>query len=183
MSRLDCNRGQAVTALAAAAVVITGLAVADAAGWRVNATPSMPLGLWRLQPNATPLYHGEVVVVCLPDTAVLQAATQRGYLPPGNCPGGFEPLLKPVAAMAGDVVTVAAAGVVVNGQAVPATAQLDQDSAGRHLQPVPPGSYPVAPGEIWLLSGHNRRSFDSRYFGPVPVANVQGIAQPVWVLP
>jgi type IV secretory pathway protease TraF len=39
----------------------------------------------------------------------------------------------------------------------------------------------VPPGQVWLLSGHDSRSFDSRYFGPVPVANVQGVARPVWV--
>ena len=45
------------------------------------------------------------------------------------------------------------------------------------------GAYPVAPKEVWLLSGHDPRSFDSRYFGPVPEAkSVQGIARPVWVL-
>jgi type IV secretory pathway protease TraF len=40
----------------------------------------------------------------------------------------------------------------------------------------------VGSGDIWVLSGHDPRSFDSRYFGPVPVANVQGEARPLWVL-
>jgi conjugative transfer signal peptidase TraF len=176
------KNGRAVAAVAAAAVVIAGLAGANGAGLRVNATPSMPLGLWRMVPDDAPLRRGEVVVVCLPDTAPVRAGMERGYILPGNCPGGFEPLLKPIAATAGDVVAVSAAGVAVNGQQVHGTAQLAQDSAGRPLRSMAAGAYPVASGEMWLLSGHDPRSFDSRYLGPVPTANVQGIARPLWVL-
>jgi type IV secretory pathway protease TraF len=38
------------------------------------------------------------------------------------------------------------------------------------------------PGQVWLLSGHDPRSFDSRYFGAIPTANVRGVARPLWVL-
>jgi type IV secretory pathway protease TraF len=50
------------------------------------------------------------------------------------------------------------------------------------LHPIPAGSYRVGPEDVWLLSSHDPRSFDSRYFGAVPVANVLGIAHPLWVL-
>ena len=168
--------------LAASAVVIAGLAGANAVGMRINATPSMPIGLWRMVPDQTPLRRGEVVVVCPPDTVSVRIAEERGYISLGDCTGGSEPLVKPIAATAGDLVAVSAAGVAVNGHALHGTVQLAHDSAGRLLRPVPAGAYPVAHGEVWLLSGHDPRSFDSRYFGPVPEANVQGIAQPVWVL-
>lgn len=161
---------------------MAGLAGAHAAGLRVNGTPSMPLGLWRVVTDHAPLRRGEIVAICPPDTAPVQAGAERGYIPPGRCPGGYEPLLKPIAATSGDVVAVSTSGVAVNGEVLQDTAQLAQDSAGRPLKPVAAGVYPVAPGEVWLLSGHDPRSFDSRYFGPVPAANVQGIARPVWVL-
>jgi conjugative transfer signal peptidase TraF len=90
-------------------------------------------------------------------------------------------MLRPVVAVAGDMVTVTAEGITVNGHPVPGSAPLDRDSSGRQLQPVPLGSYRLAPGQIWLSSGHDPRSFDSRYFGPVPVASVRGIASPVLV--
>lgn len=163
-------------------VVMIALMGANAAGLRVNSTPSMPLGLWRVVEDRSPLQRGEIVAVCPPDTAAVRVGVERGYIPSGRCPGGYEPLVKPVVAAEGDIVAVSGAGVTVDGQAVQDTAPLAQDSAGRALQPYPPGAYPVAPGEIWLLSGHDPRSFDSRYFGPVPAANVRGIARPVWVL-
>jgi conjugative transfer signal peptidase TraF len=161
---------------------MVGLAGADAAGLRFNSTPSMPIGLWRVAATEGPLQRGDNVIVCPPDTAAVRTGTRRGYIQPGLCPGGYEPLVKPVAAVVGDVVTVSVAGVAVNGQQVTNTAQLAQDSAGRVLRPFPAGAYAVAAGEVWLLSGHDPRSFDSRYFGPVPAANVQGIARSIWVL-
>jgi conjugative transfer signal peptidase TraF len=122
-----------------------------------------------------------VVVLCLPPGPGTRLALRRGYIGPGVCPGGTEPLLKPVAAIAGDVVRVTAAGIVVNGMPVPNTAALARDSAGRPLQPVAIGTYPVQPGEVWLLSSLAANSFDSRYLGPVPVAGIRGLARPVWV--
>jgi conjugative transfer signal peptidase TraF len=159
-----------------------GIVLAGAAGLRVNATASMPRGLWRIAATEARVERGEIVSVCPPDGAAIREAARRGYFPAGPCPGGYEPLVKPVAAIAGDLVAITAAGVAVNGELVADTASLEVDSAGRPLQPIPAGTYRVPAGAVWLLSGHDPRSFDSRYFGAVPAANIQGIARPVWVI-
>jgi type IV secretory pathway protease TraF len=39
----------------------------------------------------------------------------RGYLRPGLCEGGVQPVIKPVVAVAGDVVDLGPAAVIVNG--------------------------------------------------------------------
>jgi conjugative transfer signal peptidase TraF len=171
----------------AIAVSITGvmmmatLAVGEAAGLRINATASMPRGLWRVQAGE-PIARGTIVTVCPPDQADIREAAQRGYIPSGGCPGGYEPLVKPVAAIAGDLVAVTPQGIAVDGKLVVDTGPLAEDKAGRPLHPIPIGAYRVEPGEVWLLSGHDPRSYDSRYFGPLPVANVTGVARPLWVL-
>ena len=164
------------------ALIAASLASASVAGLRFNNTPSMPRGLWRVVEADASLRRGEVVAICPPDTPVFRQGIARGYVPAGGCPGGFEPLLKPIAAMVGDTVSVSPAGVTVNGRMVDGTAQLTRDSAGRSLQPFEAGVYAVAPGQVWLLSNYDPRSFDSRYYGPMPAANVQGVARPVWVL-
>ena len=71
----------------------------------------------------------------------------------------------------------------MNGQEIEGTALRPADSAGRTLAAVQTGAYLVAPGSIWLASAHDPRSFDSRYFGAVPLANVRGVAAPVFVIP
>lgn len=183
------RHGDAVTRrfpiVLALGVTLTGLLLlgAGATGLRVNATASMPRGLWRVAPAAGPIPRGAIVSLCLPQGPLLRLALRRGYLGAGPCPGGAEPLLKPVAAIAGDVVRVTAAGIAVNGTLLPNSAALKQDSAGRPLRPVPPGTWRVAPGAVWLVSTYAARSFDSRYFGPVPVSAVHGTARPVWVFP
>ena len=167
---------------AAGALLAGTLGTAWLVGLRVNGTASMPRGLWQVKAVEKPLRRGEIVAVCLPDTTPIREAAARGYLPAGNCPGAHEPLVKPIAAVTGDVVTVTRQGIAVDGQPVENTAQLQKDSAGRPLRPVPAGVYEVMPGQIWLLSGHDPRSFDSRYFGAVPAADVRGVARPLWVL-
>jgi conjugative transfer signal peptidase TraF len=175
------RRGLAV-AIGAVGTLMLGIAMAGAAGLRVNATASMPRGLWRVAATEARVARGAIVSVCPPDGATIREAARRGYLPAGPCLGGYEPLLKPVAAIAGDLVTITAAGVAVNGELVADTAPLGEDGAGRPLRPIPAGTYRVPDGAVWLLSGHDPRSFDSRYFGAVPTANIQGLARPVWVI-
>ncbi|MDB5402709.1 MAG: traF [Rhodopila sp.] len=181
-SRLARSQQPGPTACAFGTLVAATLVTAWAVGLRVNDTTSMPRGLWQVSGVAAPLRRGQIVTVCLPDTASSRVAVARGYLDAGTCSGGYEPLVKPIAAVAGDLVTVTPQGVNVDGRLVDNTAQRVRDSAGRPLRPFPPGVYPVMPGQVWLLSGHDGRSFDSRYFGPVPVTNVRGLARPLWVL-
>jgi conjugative transfer signal peptidase TraF len=172
-----------VVALCVVAALILGVLVAARfAGLRINTTDSMPRGLWRVEQDK-PIERGDIVAICPPENRVIREATGRGYIPVGDCPGGYEPLVKPVAAVGGDVVTVAPDGIAVNDKSIENTAQLARDSADRPLHPMPAGTYRVESGQLWLLSGHDPRSFDSRYFGPMPVSSVQAVARPVWVIP
>lgn len=172
-------RRSAVGLLGVLAAVLGTLVGAEAAGLRLNTSVSMPRGVWRVVPVGAELRRGDVVALCLPGPAAREALA-RGYVAAGGCPDGAEPLVKPVAAIAGDVVRVTAAGIAVNGVALPHTAPLARDGGGRPLRAVPVGTYEVAAGQAWVLSGHDSRSFDSRYFGPVSVKQLIGAAYPVW---
>ncbi len=175
------RRRRTLAACAALASVLGGLAAAVAGGVRWNGSASMPQGLWLLAPADSAIRRGEIVAACPPDTIAVREAALRGYIPAGRCPDGLEPLLKTAAAVAGDMVMVTRSGVTVNGVPVEDTMPLDRDGTGRRLQPFPVGAHSVPPGQIWLLSSHQPLGFDSRYFGPVPAANVRGVARPVWV--
>src|SRR3954463_13578659 len=133
-----------------------------AAGLTWNATPSMPEGIWRTTIASGTIARGDIVVVC-PSEAATQLGLARGYLEPGSaCPGGSAALLKPVAALPGDTVTVTADGVAINGTPIPHSAALPADEAGRALKSTASGAYAVMHNEIWVISGHDPRSFDSR---------------------
>ena len=175
------RRRRTLAAFAVLASVLGGLAAVAAGGVRWNGSASMPQGLWMLARANSAIRRGEIVAACPPDTIAIREAALRGYIPAGRCPDGLEPLLKTAAAVAGDKVIVTRSGVTVNGVPVEDTTPLDHDSTGRRLRPFPAGAHFVPLGQIWLLSSHQTLGFDSRYFGPVPAANVQGVARPIWV--
>jgi conjugative transfer signal peptidase TraF len=163
-----------------AAALAAAVQLAGAAGLRINHTASLPMGLWRIETPGGAIERGDIVSICPPDTDVFRVARTRGYVPYGRCPGGYEPLLKPVAAIAGDIVTVTPGRLLVNDEALPNSVALAADSAGRPLPRYAAGIFTVPEGELWLVSSFNGASFDSRYFGAVPASLVIGTARPVW---
>jgi conjugative transfer signal peptidase TraF len=152
----------------------------DAAGLRWNGAPSYPRGLWRIVAPYDPAHgRGSLVLFCAPDSPLMRSARERGYLRAGLCPGGTGALLKRVVAVPGDRVTVTAKGVSVNGRELPNSRPLPADSAGRPLARA--GGARLSAGEVWVMSEYNPRSFDSRYYGPIETARLQGVVRPVFV--
>src|SRR5690349_13976632 len=95
------RRCQVLLCLAGAGVVVIALlATGWSGGYRLNLTPSEPLGLWRIEGLYRDVAVGDLVFVCPPATATFEGARRRGYLRWGSCTGGFAPLIKTVAALA-----------------------------------------------------------------------------------
>lgn len=148
-------------------------------GLRVNFSESAPRGIYRAVPG-TPV-RGTWVAACVnADAAALGRA--RGYLGPGPCAGGAEPVLKPIVAVAGDVVELGPQAVVVNGQRLPRSASAVVDRLGRPLHHAMWGRHVVAADELWLISTGVPNSWDSRYLGPFSISQVRAVARPVWTL-
>ena len=95
-----------------------------------------------------------------------ELALERGYLEPGSCPSGLRPLLKRLAGLPGDF---------VDPSAFPIRAV---DSHGRSISPALMSGV-VPPGMALVLADH-LGSFDSRYFGFVPLDSLQRV-EPVLV--
>jgi conjugative transfer signal peptidase TraF len=162
-----------------AAMLWLAVQIAHAAGIRINHTPSLAVGLWRITPRDGPLRRGQIVSFCPPDGAALREARRRFYIGFGSCPGGYEPMLKEVIAIAGDVVRLDAAGVAVNGRPLPRSRRLDTDAAGQPVLGIAHGTMTLAPDSFWAGAFAHPRSFDSRYFGPVPSGSIIGAAAPL----
>jgi conjugative transfer signal peptidase TraF len=173
------GRKTGIAGLLLAAAILAGGAAAQSAGVSLNTTPSLPMGLWLTTAAPAPLRVHQVVAFCPPATAPFELAYRRDYLAKGACPSGFEQMLKPIVALAGDTVTISPAGIAVDGALIPSSRPLLCDSNGRALQTVPDGTYQVTAGEMWLVSSFNPRSYDSRYFGPVPTSTARATARPL----
>ncbi|WP_246726864.1 conjugative transfer signal peptidase TraF [Rhizobium laguerreae] len=160
----------------AALVAILLVVIAVAGGYRINLTPSEPLGLWRIVPLHRPAAVDDLLFICPPDTAAMRAARARGYLRSGSCPGGVAPLIKTVIAVAGQHAEIGVS-VSVDGRGVSSSSLALRDGKGRPLTPFPGGIVP--PGCVFLHSVFPG-SYDSRYFGPVPISGILGLAQEVF---
>lgn len=156
-----------------------GLAILALTGWlggyRMNVTPSEPLGLWRIVPLDRPARVGDVVFICPTDTPIFRVARARGYLRNGLCRGGFAPLIKSVAAVAGARIEIGA-GVTIDGTPLTHSLLHVTDAEGRALSPFAGG---IAPPRTLFLHSEYAGSYDSRYFGPVPDAGLLGRAEPI----
>jgi conjugative transfer signal peptidase TraF len=154
---------------------------AHSAGLRVNESPSLPIGIWRVSPLNRELQKGDIVSFCPPDTPPFREARGRGYVDGGLCEGGYEPLLKPIAAIEGDRVTRTDQGISINGRLIANSKSLGRDGSGRTLSSPGANNVIVATDEVWVVSSYNPLSFDSRYFGPVQISSIEGLARPLFV--
>ena len=134
-----------------------------------NASASVPVGLYQIEPNTIPRV-GDLVAV-RPSPALTRFMAERRYVEAGAL------LVKPVAALSGATFCRTNMRVTLDGRAV-ATA-LPRDRFGRSL-PRWSGCRRVARNQLVLIAPALRASFDSRYFGPVDRAQVIGRAMPLW---
>ncbi|QCJ00848.1 conjugative transfer signal peptidase TraF (plasmid) [Agrobacterium larrymoorei] len=145
-------------------------------GLRVNVTPSEPLGIWRIVKPDRPILVGDLVFICPPDTDAMREARTRGYLRFGLCDGWVAPLIKTVVATSGQAIETAD-DVRVDGRQVPHSRVARVDGHGREMERYDGGVVP--PGTVFLHSEFPS-SFDSRYFGPLPMDGILGLAREVW---
>ena len=172
---------RARSGLSALAVTIAGAVALAATGrffnLRITITDSAaPAGVYRV--SEVPAGRGALVAACLP-AAIARTGIARGYLREGDCPAAAEPVAKVIGAVAGDVVDLEPGWVAVNGVKFSNSQTAALDSASRPLPHVRWGSRHVDTGEIWLFGFNDARSWDARYFGPVPRDGVRGVLRPV----
>jgi conjugative transfer signal peptidase TraF len=144
-------------------------------GFRLNMTPSEPIGLWRILPLDRDPGVDDMVFVCLPRSALVDEARSRGYLRRGLCASGYAPLIKKVVAVAGQEVEIIRT-VRIDGEEIPRSVLVRVDGMGRPL--LAARDEQVPPSHVFLHSPFPG-SWDSRYFGSVPTSSIVGLAQEV----
>ena len=161
------------TALVALLVAVSGVvligmsAIARAPLLVWNASASAPIGLYRVTTGAPE--RGDLVLIS-PPKSIAKLAAERRYLPAGV------PLIKRIAAMGGDDVCLFDGAIIINGEI--AARLLERDHTGRPM-PRWDECHTLTDDEIFLLTSP-QDSFDSRYFGPVPRAQIIGRLAPLW---
>jgi conjugative transfer signal peptidase TraF len=134
-----------------------------------NASNSVPIGLYRVQP-ATQLTVTELVAV-QPPYLLAAFLDLNGYLPMGV------PMLKRVLALPGQ--TVCRNGLTIAVDGIDVGEAHERDGRGRPL-PAWHGCRIIADGDVFVMNWQSADSLDGRYFGSLPASAVIGRAMPLW---
>ncbi len=143
-----------------------------------NNTPSFPVGFYKI--IDAPVGRGAYVSFCPPQDEVFKLAMMRHTISTGNCPGGYGMLLKRVFAQEGDTVSIDRAGIVVNGELMPNSAQISADGDGHEMPQYRLKEKRLNDSEYLLMSDVNPNSFDARYFGLIAEAQIRHVVEPVF---
>lgn len=161
-------RRRIVVTAAGIAVMLVSAAIPPAPRLVWNASASAPVGLYAVTPGAS-AEPGDMVIARVPDRFRLLAAERR-YLPMNV------PLVKRVAAQAGDEVCALGQEIFVNGGWT-AERRL-ADGQGRPM-PTWSGCIRLHGRQLFLLMD-NPASFDGRYFGATEERDIIGKARLLW---
>ena len=165
--------GRATTLLltaGAAVLALSTIVARPAKRYAWNASGSVPVGLYRLQPVGN-LFVMQLVAVQPPEPLATFLA-DNSYLPRGV------PMLKRVLALPGQ--TVCRDGLTVAVDNIAMGEARERDSRGRPL-PVWQGCRVVTDGEVFLMNWQSVDSLDGRYFGVLPTTAIIGRAKPLWI--
>ena len=149
-------------------------------GYRWNHSTSYPKGIYQLTVKNKYYQKGQLVLFCPPNNSALQLALKRKYLRNGMCNGGFEPVIKKIYGIENDKISFKNSIITINSLHIPDTKILAYDI---HNRPLPKlNNFTVPKKFYFLLSDHQPKiSFDSRYYGAVPIENIKGIIIPIYL--
>ncbi|RHW18186.1 S26 family signal peptidase [Sphingomonas gilva] len=171
IARRQLRRRAAAIALGTALLGVT-IVAPPAPRFVWNASASAPIGLYRVMLGAA-VERGDMVVAWVPKPFRRLAAARR-YLPENV------PLVKRVAAVAGDEVCARGKFISVGGRMV--AVRRTSDGRGR-IMPQWTGCRILRAEELLLLIDGSPDSFDGRYFGVTGRDDIIGKARLIWTRP
>lgn len=140
-----------------------------------------------------------LVLFCL-DEPWASFAQQRGYLSTGKCPNQIAPLGKFIVALEGDMVKLTKNGIMVNNHLLKNTKSFRQDAQQRAMPYYQTNTAPqymleqlatmhsdtdfvevefTVKAHEAVVCSFTPSSFDSRYFGPIPLKNIHATLSPI----
>lgn len=147
-----------------------------------NGTPSIKVGFYLLKSGEVPTL-GQLAAFRPPTDRDSYHPTTQALLARHSLK-----LIKPVGALPGEAIVSDGYSVwrCTDATALPGEGceklgdGVGQDSKGRELPLWTQGSYTLGAAEWYMgSSAANPKSFDSRYFGPVPESHIEGVARPL----
>lgn len=156
-------------------IVFISIAIGYFIGIRVNVTPSIPLGIYKIVDREP--QKGDFIIFCPPDLPLFQEVKLRGWINEGFCEGKLGLMMKVLVAVQGDVVSSSFSGVIINDQPYPNSKPIQ----GLRVPISFLTNYKLKEGEILTMTDHNPLSFDGRYYGILNKKNIKGVIEPLLI--
>ena len=139
-------------------------------GVSIQISNSMPKGLYLTTPINTP--KKDSTVLFYTSAATEQLMKQRQWITYKT------PIMKKVAAVPGDLACIEDHHLLINNQYYSSIATIDSKK-----RPLPQLAFcrTLKNNEYFLISNYSEKSFDSRYFGPIPREKIIAKATPLWL--
>lgn len=166
---MTARRANIFAMLAACALIVTPVLSGHGPQFIWNASASVPIGLYRLEPGDQ--FDVTDLVAVTPPRPLADFLAERDYLARNM------PLIKRVLAVAGTTVCRFGATIFAYDHAYGKARETD--ALGRDL-PSWQGCRELRYGEVFLINWNAADSFDSRYFGPFPTSSVFARVVPIW---
>ncbi|MCP3876123.1 MAG: conjugative transfer signal peptidase TraF [Desulfobacteraceae bacterium] len=146
------------------------------AGYRINVTSSLPIGIWKIDKSFSKIEKGDYVWFT-PTKEIADFGIKRNYLEENkNCLNNSNPLLKIVYGLPGDSYSFYKDAIKINNEPIENAKRRKLDSKGRPMPIISNGI--IKEDHLFVMTMHTH-SYDSRYYGTIPVQNIEGTAQPV----
>jgi conjugative transfer signal peptidase TraF len=143
---------------------------------------SLPVGLWKKNNLRE---RSAYVSFCLQHPTY--ARFFRDYMMPDDdshypCPYGIPRFMKPIKAKVGDTIQLTRASALINNVPLANSETTSKSPAlGIRVPQIQRGYYKVEAGTVWVFSTYNKASYDSRYYGAIPVSWIEDGVEPAFV--
>lgn len=166
------RRTKALLLITPLILLFPALALARNAGFRLNMTASLPMGIYKVTPiDKTSVIKADDLVVITDLDAI---GVDRALCT-------YDAMLKKVAALEGDRIEYDGKSVYINGRRLPLSQIFEKDKFDKAL-PTQQYPYTVPENCVYLTSEHPY-GYDSRYYGAVETKYIAGTARMVLRFP
>lgn len=148
-------------------------------GYQVNVTASYPMGIYKIYEDSKNINRNDMILFCPPDNDTFKMAKKVGYLRSGFCPGNYIKMMKKVSGLPGDKININKF-VYVNSKKLINSDLYKKDSQDNIL-PELKENFILEDDQYFLMSDYDKKSFDSRYFGPINKKQLIGKMKPIFI--
>jgi conjugative transfer signal peptidase TraF len=148
-------------------------------GYILNNTSSFPIGIYKVTKQKN-YKKGDLVSFCAPKNETIKKLMLYGFASPNSiCRDSVPMLLKKIVALENSEIVIDKNKIYIDGILQEKSTIFLVGRGGNILEKQ--STQIIQKGMFWAMSDYNEYSYDSRYFGQIPLENIKGKAEAVFI--